>query len=334
MRSAITILAVAAVIAFALPAQAQPVVGGGVKGEFKKHQEFAKTPEEAFQEAKERQCPVILCVCEQGPGGIWAEPGEFCKTKVKDVAQYYVIIVSHPAHPGTFAWGRQWARRAGEGDLNNNIYEFFESDGTHMPRYSIRSGASEIGLIGVMTQVLKDRGKGMSFVEYRDLKPEFELAGKLLEAGWYDEAYDTYEKLAKKKFTPEPPMITGSKEKLTEIEAAVTAKLDELRQEANNGHRAEALVGLHILRARARTMKVAGQITKEIVALEKDEAITSADAKKAQLEGKACEIFLRGEGYAAEGNTKSAKSYFERVVNIYKESSFAEAAKQRLGELD
>jgi hypothetical protein len=63
--AAIVVMAVLAVAAFASPASAQ-VVGGGVKGEFKNHQEFAKTVDGAFKEARERQCPVILCVCEQG----------------------------------------------------------------------------------------------------------------------------------------------------------------------------------------------------------------------------------------------------------------------------
>ena len=94
------------------------------------------------------------------------------------------------------------------------------------------------------------------------------------------------------------------------------------------------LVKMHILRARARTMRIAGQITNEIVALEKDDAITTDDKKKAHQEGKACEIFLRGEGYAAEGNKKSAKSYFERVTSIYKDTSFAEQAEQRLSDLE
>ena len=130
---------------------------------------------------------------------------------MKKLAQYFVIIVSHPAHSGTFSWGRQWARRAGEGDMDNNIYEFFDANGCHMSNYSMRSGASELGLITVMKKVLKDKGKGMSFTEYRKLKPEYELAARLLEIGWYDEAYDTYEKVAKKRFKPEPPMVTDSK---------------------------------------------------------------------------------------------------------------------------
>ena len=61
--SAIIIAAVAFVILIvaATPSYAQ-VVGGGKKGAFAKHQPFAQSPEEAFKEARERQCPVVLCI--------------------------------------------------------------------------------------------------------------------------------------------------------------------------------------------------------------------------------------------------------------------------------
>ena len=65
MRNAAVVLAVFAVLLIISPAYGQ-VVGGGVKGEFAKHQAFAKSPDEAFREARERQCPVVLCVCRQG----------------------------------------------------------------------------------------------------------------------------------------------------------------------------------------------------------------------------------------------------------------------------
>ena len=70
------------------------------------------------------------------------------------------------------------------------------------------------------------------------------------------------------------------------------------------------------------------------VQLEKDKSITSADKKKAQSEGKACEVFLKGEGYAAAGDTKKAKSYFERVTKNYKGTIFAKKAEERIAELE
>lgn len=47
------------------PAYAQ-AVGGGKKGVFAKHQPFAESPQEAFEEAKQRQCPVVLCIMAAG----------------------------------------------------------------------------------------------------------------------------------------------------------------------------------------------------------------------------------------------------------------------------
>ena len=65
MKYVVAILAVLMVILVVSPAYGQ-VVGGGKKGVFAKHQGFAKSPQEAFQQAKERQCPVILCICARG----------------------------------------------------------------------------------------------------------------------------------------------------------------------------------------------------------------------------------------------------------------------------
>jgi len=141
-------------------------------------------------------------------------------------------------------------------------------------------------------------------------------------------------KISKKKFKPEPPMVATSKQKLEEIENTVSEKLQEIKARIEKGELTEALVDLYILRSRARTMKIGVKIANEIVELEKNGAITSDDKKKALDEGKACEIFLRGEGYLADGNKKSAKMYFERVVNIHKNTSFVEDAEQRLGELE
>jgi hypothetical protein len=71
-------------------------------------------------------------------------------------------------------------------------------------------------------------------------------------------------------------------------------------------------------------------ITKAISELESDEGISTETKKKAAFEAKACETFLRAEKYAAEGNEKSAKSMFEQVKSVYRESSFAPKAEERL----
>ena len=65
MKHAAFILGAIAVLVFVSPAFGQ-VVGGGKKGAFANHQPFAKTPEEAFKEAKGRQCPVVLCIPSRG----------------------------------------------------------------------------------------------------------------------------------------------------------------------------------------------------------------------------------------------------------------------------
>ena len=64
MKSAAVIMALLTVILVVEPAYGQ--CGGGKKGVFAKHQPFAKTPEEGLKEAKERQCPIILCVPAHG----------------------------------------------------------------------------------------------------------------------------------------------------------------------------------------------------------------------------------------------------------------------------
>jgi len=184
-----------------------------------------------------------------------------------------------------------------------------------------------------MSAILKKYGKGISFSDYRKINPDFEKAMKLLEVGWFSEAEDIFEDIAKKDFKPEPPMVKTSKEKLKEIKKAVDDRLKEIRQNIEAGKKKEALVELYILRGRCKQMKVQTTLTKEIKALEKDDAIDRDLVKKAKQEEKACEIFLKAEGYFAEGNIKSAKNYFERVEGVYKETSFYEKALKRLEEI-
>jgi len=65
MKHAAVFSAVFAALLIVTPAYGQ-VVGGGTKGEFANHQPFAQSPDEAFKEARERQCPVVLCICAVG----------------------------------------------------------------------------------------------------------------------------------------------------------------------------------------------------------------------------------------------------------------------------
>ncbi len=333
MKNMAVVLVVLAGLLVIFPAYAQQV-GGGKKGVFAKHQHFAETPQEAFKEARERQCPVFLCVCDQAFSGNWAEPGEFCNEDVKKMAKYFVILVSHPTYPVPFKWAERYARRAGEQDDDTNIYEFFDCNGSHMSKYSMRKGASSVHLVKIMKKILKEKGKGASFSEYRTIKPEFEKANKILDVGWYSEAYKIFERLAKKKYKPAPPIVLASREKLKEITSKVSELFEEIKEKIEQGEKVEALVELRILRARASRLKIGTQLLNATVALAKDKAITSDDKKKAQDEGKACGVFLKGEGYAANGDDKKAKNYFERVTKNYKDTSFAEKAKERIAELE
>jgi hypothetical protein len=65
MKYAAVILVAVAMLLVVSPAYGQ-VVGGGKKGVFANHQPFAKSPEEAFKEAKGRQCPLVLCIPSRG----------------------------------------------------------------------------------------------------------------------------------------------------------------------------------------------------------------------------------------------------------------------------
>ena len=154
MRYAVVVIVAVVILGLLTPVYGQ-VVGGGKKGVFAKHQGFAKNPQEAFEQAKERQCPVVLCICAI-KAGIYAEPGEFCKTSVKKMSQYYVILVAHPAYPSVFRWAGQFANAAGSWPTNNNAYVFFDSNGTEQPQYGQKYGCSHEHLANTMAAILKD----------------------------------------------------------------------------------------------------------------------------------------------------------------------------------
>jgi hypothetical protein len=181
-----------------------------------------------------------------------------------------------------------------------------------------------------MAGILKKKGKGIPLKDYAKVKNEFAIANHLYEVGAWYEAHKAYGKLAKKKYKPEPQMVKTSKTRVKEIEKKVTELLKEVQDKIEGGDRAEGLVELHILRARCKGLRIVAEITKAISNLEKDKSISSEQKKKASSEAKACQTYLRAEKYAAEGKDKSAKSMFEQVKSVYKESSFAEKAEERL----
>lgn len=220
----------------------------------------------------------------------------------------------------------------GSAPRDNSIYVFFDCNGNELTKYKKSDGCSAKHLVNTMAAILKEKGKGMSFSDYRKLLPNFKKAEKMLEVGWYAEAHKIFKTLSKKKFKPTPPMIKTSKGRLKEITDKVSELFKEIKENAESGEKAEALVELHVLRARCRGLRITTDITKAISKLEKEDSITADDKKKASMEAKGCEIFLKAEGYAADGNEKSAKNYFERVTNIYKDTSFCEKAEERLEE--
>jgi hypothetical protein len=239
-------------------------------------------------------------------------------------------MVAHPAYPAVFNWAGQYANASGSWPTDNNIYVFFDSNGTELSNHRKRQGCSHEHLANTMKAILKQKGKGIPLKDYAKVKKEFAIANHLHEVGAWYEAHKAYGKLAKKKFKPEPQMVKTSKERVKEIEKKVTELLKEVQGRIENGDKAEGLVELHVLRARCKGLKIVADITKAISELEKDKSISSEQKKKASYEAKACGKFLRAEGYAAEGNDKSAKSMFEQVKKVYKESSFAEKAEERL----
>jgi hypothetical protein len=328
MKYTVLVIAAVAVLGLFTPAYAQ-VVGGGKKGVFAKHQGFAKDPQEAFKQAKERQCPVVLCICAIR-AGIYAEPGEFCKTSIKKMSQYFVILVAHPAYPSVFKWARQFANAGGSWPTANNMYVFFDCSGNELTERRQRYGCSHEHLAKTMASIIKEKGRGIPLKDYAKVKSDFAAANHLYEVGAWYEAYKAYGKLAKKDYEPEPEMIRISKEREQDIIEKTASHLKEIQGRIEGGARAEALVELHILRARCKGLKIVAEITKAISDLEKDDSITRAQKKKAAYEAKACGKYLRAEEYAAEGNEKSAKGLFEQVTKVYRESSFAEKAEERL----
>ncbi len=328
MRYTVLVIAAVAVLGLLSPAYGQ-VVGGGKKGVFAKHQGFAKNPQEAFQQAKERQCPVVLCLCAIR-AGIYAEPGEFCKTSVKKMSQYYVILVAHPAYPEVFKWAGRFANAAGSWPTANNMYVFFDSGGTELPEHGQKYGCSHEHLANTMATILKQKGRGIPLKDYAGVKSDFATANHLYEVGAWYEAHKAYGKLAKKKYKPEPEMVRTSRERVREIEEKVEKLLKEIQAKIGNGDKPGALIELHILRARCKGLRIVADITKAVSDLENDESITSEQQKKAAYEAKACEKFLRAEQFAAEGNEKSARGMFEQVTKVYRESSFAGKAEERL----
>jgi hypothetical protein len=243
-------------------------------------------------------------------------------------------MVAHPAYPAIARWGSQYGLPGGSAPRDNSIYVFFDCNGSELTRYRKNDGASAKHLADTMTAILKEKGKGVSFSKYRKLLPDFKKAEKLLEVGWYAGAHKIFKTLSKKKFKPTPPMIETSKGRLKEITDKVSDLFKEIKEKAESGEKAGALVELYVLRARCRGLRITTDITKAISGLEKEDSITADDKKKASMEAKGCEIYLKAEGYAADGNEKSAKNYFERVTNIYKDTSFCEKAKERLEEFN
>jgi hypothetical protein len=243
-------------------------------------------------------------------------------------------MVAHPAYPAVARWGSRYGLPDGSAPRDNSIYVFFDCNGSELTKYRRNDGCSAKYLTSTMAAILKEKGKGVSFSQYRKLLPQFMKAEKLLEVGWYSGAHKIFKTLSKKKFKPSPPMVETSKNRLKEITDKVSELFKEILEEAGNGGKAEALVGLHVLRARCRGLRITTKITKEITKLEKDEATTAGDKKKASLEANGCEIYLKAENHAANGNNKSAKMYFKRVTNNYKDTSFCEKAKERLEELE
>ena len=51
---------------------------------------------------------------------------------------------------------------------------FFDSNGSELTKYRLDKGCSAKHLATVMTKVLKEKGKGVSFSDFRTIKPDFE----------------------------------------------------------------------------------------------------------------------------------------------------------------
>ena len=239
-------------------------------------------------------------------------------------------MAAHPAYPAVYNWAGQYANVGGSWPTDNNIYVFFDSNGTELSNHRKRQGCSHEHLANTMSAILKQKGKGIPLKDYAKVKNEFSIANHLYNVGAWYEAHKAYEKLAKKKYKPEPQMVKTSKQRVKEIEKKVTELLKEVQDKIEGGDKAQGLVELHVLRARCKGLRIVAEITKAISGLEKDKAVSTEQKKKASSEEKACKTYLRAEKYAAEGNDKSAKSMFEQVKKVYKESSFAEKAEERL----
>ncbi len=240
-------------------------------------------------------------------------------------------MFAHSSFPKIESWAKKNAPKREKG-ASGNIYFFLDTECNVLSQFSKPKGCTANELAGSMVAVVKHKGKGLTRSKYLKLLPSMEKAEKLIEVGYYGEAYKKLKKIAKYRSKPIPPLVDMAKQSMEAVDERVSTEFEEIKAKIQSGEKEGALVRLYFLKAAAKGMKIVKEISNEVTKLEKDKDLADA-LDKASREKKAYELYLKAELSLADGKTKSGKNYLERIGRSYKDTSVAEKARERLEDL-
>ena len=300
---------------------------------------------EGLQEAKERNCPVILVApLKRGTMAPSIFPDTFKDTDVIKLCTRFVCFYAdadkYPAIDTLYA-----AKfvESDSGKYGSHQVIFCKPDGTELKKLRLWGAVTKAKVIKNMKSALRGYNRSITSQQYASCKALRDRAELLRGLGAYTEAVKAYEELAKKE--SEIRFVKEAAGKPAELKKEAAGKVEEAAKALAEGdpqQKAQAVKNLHIYfygmkrldaKAAGDPEKTLHQRVRDLLALAKKDRALKAQYSLGQKTAKAFEQFVKAELAFLDGNFKSAMKYYKKITRSYDETDYYDRAKARIQEI-
>ncbi len=302
--------------------------------------DWQKDWDKALEEARERKVPLLVVIPKrQGSGGPIYYPKQLSDKTVYALTQNFVCLIADDArfpeiekriaveyHKGKFGMYGQKLQ-----------FVFCKPDGTELEDCHLAGDISVAELTRTMQKVLRMYPKAISrtkFLKCRSLRARAEIYRKEL---IFSKAIELYRDLAKEKVDLEmvkeaedmpEKLLQELKEKLAETEKLASGGADDKREAVRR------LVALKVGCERERELKEYYEKAKSLLDGLKTDPDVSPTARKANMWERALKQYLKAEERFHKGDLKKALSAYKKILKNYRDTDYADRAKQRMKEIE